>query len=654
MNPKLCALPLAIAALLPLLAASPAVAQDDVTELQADFGTEALDPTSLTSDQSINVPTSWWMANNHTPDQLSALISDRGARLTQLQVETMSGGLPRFAARLVKNSGSYAASGGWWWYYGLTPADITSRLNANTARLIDVEPYDSGNGVIRYAVVMVSNTGSAARGWSYLIGANSAQISTQTSAGMRLIDIDSYSEGGVKKYTAVFVSNTGADKKSWQYFYNQTVSSLTAKVSSFQGRVVALDRQSDGTYNFVQVRNTGSDTSAWWHGYDFTSSTAVLNYANQLAARPVALQSYLNSSGQRRYSAAFIDNANAATRRMRGLYGQTFLDASGNPTRGIFSAYLRQVGASPSINLNGTRKVETASALKALHLLHAMKEVEAGRTTMGSAFTYYNYPDGSGMDQSDRCPNPFYEIAPNKMTDWNFERGLDEMMGNSDNRTTRGVVLRYGMPAINATGTAAGLTGTTLKHDIGCAYLDLANERYDPAARRNNTTAADLATIYDGVWRQTILSNTNSARNEFLESANPGTGASSSLQAIINQEATAAGKSGVAASFGAQVKTYSKGGSYGTCLGDGSDGCGQMVIVRSSAGLMRLPIKSGGLLSWITYAYGHLISDVPVPCWENFDTDAVECPTDTNYTNAFNTVKPELFREVIRSALATW
>jgi beta-lactamase class A len=618
-------------------------------------GTLALDTSSLTTDQSINTPTAWWTYVNQTPAQVSELVNSLGARITEIQVESLSGGEPRLAVRLVKNSGAYAATGGWWWYYGLTTAQITSHLNANSARLIDVEPYDIGGGNIRYAVVMVSNTGSAARSWWYLTGASSADISAQTAQNRRLIDLDSFVVGGVRKYSAVFVANTGADNKAWQYFYGQTTAGISAKVSAFAGRIVKLDRQSDGTYNFVQVKNTGSDNSAWWHQYGFSSMTALNNFSNQLASRPVTITSYLNSSGQRRYDAAYIDNANSSTRRMRGVYGATFLDSSGNPTRGIFEAYLRQVGSSTLVDLNSRRAAETASALKALHLLHSMKQVQLGSTTLGSAFTYYNYPDGSTTDASDRCPNPIYEVAGNKMTNYNFEGGLDEMMAISDNRTTRGVVLRYGMPALNTTGSAAGLTSTAVRHNIGCAYINLSTGKYDPTNLRNNTSAYDLARIYESVWLGTSLTNTNSARSEFLESANPKIGAYSSLQTIINAEAASLGKpSTVATAFGAAIRRWSKGGSYGTCLPDANGDCGQKVTIRSSGGLIELPFKASGLAAPRVYSYANLISDVPVTCWEDGSNDYVDCPSETNYVNAYSAAQPELFREIVRAGLATW
>lgn len=613
---------------------------------------EALDTTALTDDHSINVPTSWWTYTNVTAAQVSSYLTANSARLTDLEVYSVSGGTPRFTVRMVPNSGVYAVPG-WWWYYGLTAADVTTRVNANNGRLIEVEPYDIGGGVIRYAVVMVSNTAGAARAWSYLMGVSSAQISSHiTSSGHRLIDLDTYTEGGVKKYTAALVANTGTDAKSWQWWINMSPSGIANKVSSFNGRIVKLERQADGKYSFVQVKNTGSDSSAWWYQYGFSSMADLNNYGLQLASRPVDITTYVDTNGKRRYDASFIDNANDSTRRMRSLLGSTFLDANGNPTKGIFESYLKQVNSSVKVDLNSGRRAETASALKSLHLLHSMQQVEAGNDVLNSAFTYYEYDPIAGKDA---CPDPSKENATNKRTNYNFETGLDEMMRISDNRTTRGTVLRYGgFTPFNATATAAGMGSTTLRHNIGCAYWNFTTGNYDPAARRNDTSAADLARIYEGVYNQTLLTNTNSARDEFFESANPNVGASDALQAIINQEAAALGKSAIAAQFGSLVKTWGKGGSYGTCLGDNNGGCGQMVIVRSGAGLIQIPGKARGLISYRTYSFGRLISDTPVSCWEDYDTPGTNCQEDVTYTNAYSAAANELYRDEVRAALKTW
>ncbi len=613
----------------------------------------ALDTTALTDDHSINTPTAWWTYSNQTPQQLSERINEHGARLVGIEVTGVTNsGEPRFTARLVANSGAYAVPG-WWWYFDQSPAQITALLNANTGRLIELERYDRGGGQIRYALVMVANTGAAARGWSYLMGASREQIADHiTATASRPIDLDAYGSGRDRRYNAVFVSNTGAEQRAFDWGVNLAPADIVARSASFQGRVVKLGRQADGRYLFVQVRNTGSNASGWWHKYGFGSITELDNYARQMGARPVDVSSYATASG-RRYDAALIDNANAEERRMRGHYA-LLIDADQNP-RGIFQSYLKEVDGPVLINLNGQRRAETASALKVLHLLHAMKQVQAGTDWLSSTnFVYFNYDDGSyGLtDAWKRCPIPSQENAGS----WNevvttLEWGVDQMMDISDNRTTRGVVLRYGgsFAPLNATAAAAGLTGTTLRHDIGCGYLDLDTNPYtfSPATKRNDTTAADLARIYEGVWAGRLLNGNNHARREFLESAYSGTGATGQVQDIIDEEAAALGKSAIAQQFGALVKTWGKGGTYNSCLGDPADmtQCGQGVMVRSSAGLMRLPIGgSGPYVGFRYYVHGKLISDVPL----------VYAVDEYKFGKVHKKASGELFRSVIREALSTW
>jgi hypothetical protein len=279
--------------------------------------------------------------------------------------------------------------------------------------------------------------------------------------------------------------------------------------------------------------------------------------------------------------------------------------------------------------------------------------VQAGADTLSSNFTYYNYVDGTANEGKDRCPHPDQE-GPTPNTGFvpltsTLEWGLDQMIKQSDNRTTRGVVLRYGgtFVPLNNTAAWAGMIGTTLRHNIGCAYYDIGSKTYQPATLRNETTAADLARVFEGVWASTLLTSTNRARSEFLESTFSNLGATDQVQTIINQEAAALGKQAIAEQFGALVKTWGKGGKYDTCLGDPADAsdCGQSVLVRSSAGLMRLPIGgSGPYVGFRYYVHAKLISDVPMstPEWNEKKIDA------------FRKVSAEVLRSAIREALMTW
>src|SRR5262249_60734006 len=80
---------------------------------------------------------------------------------------------PHFAEVLISTPGADAK--GWWWYYGVTTAQISSLIQQNNARLVDLRSYTTG-GVTRYAVVMIPNTGADAMAWWWYFGVTGSQV----------------------------------------------------------------------------------------------------------------------------------------------------------------------------------------------------------------------------------------------------------------------------------------------------------------------------------------------------------------------------------------------------------------------------------------------------------------------------------------------
>ena len=64
-------------------------------------------------------PTSWWWYVGVTPAEVSSYLSSNSARLVSLRVQSTSPLLLDVA--MVKNTGTYAKA--WWWYYGVTAQD---------------------------------------------------------------------------------------------------------------------------------------------------------------------------------------------------------------------------------------------------------------------------------------------------------------------------------------------------------------------------------------------------------------------------------------------------------------------------------------------------------------------------------------------------
>ena len=124
-----------------------------------------------TDDHSTTTATAWWWYYGQTAQQVGDLVSQHNTRLTQIRVEDPS--VPTFAVTMVANTGDYASS--WWWYYGQTADQVGTLLNQHHARLISIDPYWTSGG-LRFAVVMVPNTGAQERGWWWYYGQTTSQV----------------------------------------------------------------------------------------------------------------------------------------------------------------------------------------------------------------------------------------------------------------------------------------------------------------------------------------------------------------------------------------------------------------------------------------------------------------------------------------------
>ncbi|WP_165945216.1 serine hydrolase [Micromonospora sp. KC723] len=591
------------------------------------------DANALTDDRSVSVPTGWWSYANVTEQFVKDRLDEHDARLTDIEVHDAAAGT--YTVVMVRGSGAYAVPG-WWWYPRLTFDEVGQKLNEHTGRLIDLDPYVV-NGQVRYAVVMVSNTGSAARTWWWSSGVTSAAVGDLLPANKpnpgdpakRLVDLETYQVNGTKLYSAIYIANIGADAKSWQWWLNQSSASVKQRMDEFGGRITNLERQADGTYNLIQVHNSGSDDKASWVHFGLTSINQVLDVAAQHGARVFDVDTYLVNGG-RRYDAVMIDNANAETRRLSDLIAPAYTDANGLPTAD-FGFYLKRIGGSQSAGLQTTLQYEPASSIKAVHNLTVMRSVRSGEQ-LNASFTYYNYPNSPFWPNTkDACPIPADEVTANRVTS-TLDFGKDNMMSISDNRTTRGVVLRYGLGTVQSAAIAAGMTSTTINQDqIGCAFL---------GGKRNFTTLVDMGRLYEGVEDGTLL-DAGQFRTEFFQPMNNGVGGA--LAAIVTAEANAQGKGAVAADFIARMRNHFKGGSYNVPCDQA--GCSNgWVYVRTNAGRMALPVKSGGVVGERVFVYGAFVDNQFV---------CATCSTAT-LDNAVAKINVELFRAEIRSALLTW
>ncbi|MFY9343957.1 MAG: serine hydrolase [Planctomycetota bacterium] len=558
-----------------LFAAVPALLAQDVRELSTPVGQVTL----------LGVATS----------TISNSISG-GYRLVDLEYRGPNIlGTVLYDAVLVQNTGAYAA--GWWWYTGQTAAQVSSNLAANQARLIDLEPYEDANGNLRFACVMVDNTGVNQKAWWWYYGQTTGSLSTQVSTnGARLVDVDSYDLNGTTYYSGVMIANTGGDARGWWWYLNVTAAQVGANLSANSAQLYDLERRSNGNWDCVMIQNPTPAASYWWYGL---SSADVGYLLGQYGVRPITIETYL--SGSTRYWAMVtINNSNALTTSIG--------NAMRARTDGQVGCWLQQINGSSYANLNGDTQFEPASAMKVLHHTHAMRWVSLG-LSLSTPLTVYTGYSGS-------CPQDTGAFTQQ------LQGVLPLMMENSDNARTQAVRAYFGESSLNNTAAALGMASTASNHRLGCGAEAIANP--------NRITLRDLHALHTAVANGYLGSQRALFYQMMLDSV-----FDLNIASVIAQEGASLGlSSGTVASFRNLTEVAHKGGNYNLSSG------GPAYNHRAEFGWLSLPFLVNDVLTPREFGFGAFVNNAGV------DADAVTAI----YTDAI----PELLRPRIRAALQTW
>lgn len=525
----------------------------------------------------------------------AAITNQINAGYRLVDIEYRGGGL--YEAAFVQSTGSYAT--GWWWYYGQTAAQVTANLTANSARLIDIEPHDDGAGNLRFACIMVDNTGANAKTWWWYYGTTPANLATQSNNNnARIVDLDNYTVGATNSYAAVMIRNTGADARTWWWYVDVTAAQVGAAINTNQARLWDLEKRPNGNWDCVMVRDPAPVAWYWWYGV--ASPADVTTLIDQYGVRAIDVESYLEA-GVRRYAVVTINNSNATTTAIGNAMRAT--------TTGTVGCWLQQINGGNLVSLNADTPFEPASTMKTLHHVHAMRRVNLGLvalTTMLNVFTGY----------SGSCPLDTGAVQQQLQT------VLQLMMENSDNARTQAVTAYFGQANINATAAALGMGSTSLNHRIGCAAAAIANP--------NRITLRDLNSLHAQVVNGWLGNFRDTFYQLMLDSVND-----LSVAAVINAEGAAIGlPAWTIASFRNFTRLAHKGGNYALSNG------GPLYYHRAEFGWLSLP--------WIT-------NDVITPREYGFGAFVNNASNDTNAANAIYVVGiPELLRPTIRAALQSW
>ncbi len=420
-----------------------------------------------------STPTGWWWLQGVSAAQISDKISD-GFRLIDLEVESTA---PyTFTAAFVKNTGEYAS--GWWWYYNASGADVADLLDANNARLIDLQVYRI-NGVKKYAVIMVPNTGENAKAWWYYTDISWGQLGdllNQNNA--RPVDVDTYVVNGTRYFSVVMVKRTGEDNKPWWIYSNVSIDFISQKMSEHNARIVDIEKRGD---NYLAVLTPREGFGYWWY-YNLTEDQ--LNFRlQQNGARPIDVEK-VSVNGQTRYHAIMLNNSNALTTEV----GETLRDGT---TGGAVGFRLEKVNGPTLASLMPDYEFYPASSVKIMHHAYAMWAVEVSPwITLGTNIPVYY---GTSCNNSGSATwEPLEDV-------------LELMMENSSNTHTNAIQDYFGQGNINsfAHETLGCSDGTQLNHKLGCG-----GPNNDPA---NAMTCRDLNLIYEAFRTDDLYSDANLA-----------------------------------------------------------------------------------------------------------------------------------------------
>jgi len=560
-------------------------------------------------DRQLQVPTGWWTYYGQSSSALNAKLTANQARLTDIQVQSVnSDGVPTFTAVMVRNSGSYAS--GWWWYFGQTEAQVNSQLSSHTARPISIEGYNTPAG-LRFAVIMVDNSGAKYKPWSWWWG-TSTFINGKVSPSNRLMSFSRIQ--GTSSYVAVFTSNTGTNNTGWWYYYGVSTSQISTFLNNNHARLVDLDRNDDnGTYNVVMYSNPNTRWY-WYYGQNLTTAVA---RANQQGERIINATPYY-VGGSLYFAVVSTNNLNSLSSKLRGI-------AAAKIDSGSYGFYLKRVGGSTLAGLQNGLRYEPASALKVLYHAKSIHEEALGHTNDSTVITYHYDP--ANPSSGGICPDSF---ANTKTT--NLKNADQQMMWVSDNRMTRGILERYGKPAMLSYASSLGLTSTSINHNIGCPT----------ASTHNYTTLIDLGRIYEGFQTGKVTSNATwkaQFRSRMLNQSNYG-GFNSLICPIVKQEASSLGMTTTQANgFCSRMTFIAKGGDYYY------GGSVPRYESHDDVWLAGLPAKArDGSFAVRYFVIGEFVDQIHID-------SASEA---TAVGTARSKIKQEALRPQIRAALQTW
>jgi hypothetical protein len=567
--------------------------------------TDAYADVGPADDRLLSTPTGWWTYTGVTPSEVTSYLAANNARLTDIQATSAA---PTLTVTMVENTGSYQTP--WWWYYGLTENQVNNKLAARGARPLTMSAYSTSDGV-RYAVAMVANTGASQHAsWWYHGSAKLIRNKLEANSS-RLTQLSPYPGGG---YVAIMVGNTGTDAQSWWWYHGLTGGDITDRLSNHSARLVDLSRNRDGTFNVVMYE----DTATRWYWYYNLSATAAVDKASQLGERIIDATSYTNN-GKRRVAVVMTENLNALSQRLSDVVAPA-VDS------GSYGFYLKELDGQTLAGVQQGVRFEPAETLALLYHAKSIHDESLGLTTDTTAVTYHYSNLADPVDGS-ICPD---DSATTTTT--NLKNADTQMMQNSDHRMARAILEKYTKSAVTKYGKSLGLSSTVINRNIGCLS----------SGSPNRSTLVDLGSVFEAFQQGTVTANATwqgQFRSRMLNQGNVSSAFQASICPVVNQEATALGKSAaVATDFCNAITWLGADGSYRYASTYPTK------VSWSEVSLTGVPYQSGGTIAPRYLVFGDDIDGTTLNSKNEADT--VEAARTELYQEAL--------RDEIHAALETW
>jgi len=592
-------------------------------------------------ERNATTPIGWHFWTGRSKEEIDQLAQNSGERVINVQVDSTS---PlRFSVVMVKNTGLYARTGDW--AYG-SEADVTNKLNAEKGRLIDLEPC-AVNGQRRFAYVWVKNTGAAAKAWHWNYDLTVDQVTDEINKyRVRLIDLDTYVVNGQRRYSYIGIANQGADGKAWWWYPDVTPQFVQQKAQENHARLIDVERPSAGLMTVIMQRNDENAYSR--HVYDYTLND-LLRFQASNGLRITDLEQYVKN-GDVRFAASLIDNATPENQRVRAIWRSSTMANAPSGVDAWFGVYAKEVNGPVYVGLAQGMTFQPLSVLKLAPHLYVMDLLDND-----PGLDMLDAPNGiswtSLKDKPDEIYCPYTDAGKaTQMNSDSLRNTLKRGLGESLNRAHEALVNKYGSDTINTRIQKLGLEYT--KVYPGC--------QQPPGVKDwtfNTSTLSDLGKLFEGVDTKVFFPHHwDKVSKEFYGLmadwwSAPGV---KSIKAVVNDEASKAGKSAIVNDFMSHVTLNGKGG--GTILPQ-ADGAYQGG--RSFFGRLELPFVTGPnkALTIKTFVGGYFVDNFTAPCNEDTASTSqdIKCRNWKTKQNAtYELFYSEPFRVAIRKAIATW